>query len=45
MGIACSLLPQNNGNSPLPFLGGNFPMFILDNINNDSIFILTGSPG
>ena len=25
-------LPQNNGNLPLPFFGGNYPIIILDNI-------------
>ena len=29
----CSLLPQNNGNLPLPFFGGNYPIFLLDNID------------
>ena len=26
------LLPQNHGNLPLPFVGGDYPIFILDNI-------------
>ena len=32
MGIACSMLPLNNGNFPLPFFGGNYPIFLLHNI-------------
>ena len=32
MGINHSPLPQNNGNLPLPFFGGNHPIVILDNI-------------
>ena len=32
MVIACSKLPQNNGNLPLPFFGGNYPIVILNNI-------------
>ena len=32
MGITRSTLPQNNGNLPLPFFGGNFPIVLLDNI-------------
>ena len=27
-----SPLPQNNGNLPLPFFGGNYPIVLLDNI-------------
>ena len=30
IGITCSSLPQNNGNLPSPFFGGNYPIFILD---------------
>ena len=32
MGITRSPLPQNNGNLPLPFFGGNYPIFILDSV-------------
>ena len=32
MVIACSLLPKNNGNLPLPFFGGNYPIVLLYNI-------------
>ena len=32
MGIDCSPLPQNNGNLPLPFFGGNDPIVHLENI-------------
>ena len=32
MGITCSPLPQNNGNLPLPFCGGNYPIVLLYNI-------------
>ena len=32
MGITSSPLTQNNGNSPLPFFGGTYPIIILDNI-------------
>ena len=45
MGITRSPLPQNNGNLTLPFFGGNYLVFLLDNITNDCICILTGSPG
>ena len=31
-GIACSPLPQNNGNLPLPFFGGEYPIILLDNM-------------
>ena len=31
-GITCSPLPQNNGNFHLPFFGGSYPIFLLDNI-------------
>ena len=30
--IACFKLTKNNGNLPLPFFGGNYPIVILDNI-------------
>ena len=33
MGIARSILPQNNVNFPLPFFNGNYPIIILDNID------------
>ena len=45
MVITRSPLPQNDGQLHLPFFGGNYPIVILDNINNDCICILTGSPG
>ena len=32
MGITRSTLPQNNGNLPLPFFGGNYPIVLLNNI-------------
>ena len=32
IGNTCSTLPQNDGNLPLPFFGGNYPIFLLDNI-------------
>ena len=32
IGITCYPLPQNNDNLPLPFFGGNYPIFIIDNI-------------
>ena len=32
MKITCSPLPQNNGNLPLPFFGGNYPIVLLENI-------------
>ena len=32
MGKTCSLLPQYNGNLPLPFYGGNYPPVIQHNI-------------
>ena len=32
MGFTRSPLPQNNGNLPLPFFGGNDPIVLLDNI-------------
>ena len=31
MGFTRSPLPQNNGNLPLPFFGGNYPIVLLDN--------------
>ena len=33
MGINRSTLPQNNGNLPLPFFGGNCTIVLLNNIN------------
>ena len=45
MVINLSPLPQNNGNLPLPSFGGKYPIVLPDNIFNDSICILTGSPG
>ena len=42
MVITRSPLPQNDGQLHLPFFGGNYPIVILDNINNDCICILTG---
>ena len=45
MAINRYILPQNNGNLPLSFSGGNYPIVILDNIFHDCICILTGSPG
>ena len=44
MGITLSPLPQNNGNLPLPFLVV-ITHFLLNNIINDCICILTGFPG
>ena len=38
-------LQQNNGNSPLPFFGGNYPIVLLNNIINYCICILNGLPG
>ena len=32
MGFIRSLLPQNNGNLPLPFFGGNYPIVLLYSI-------------
>ena len=32
MGITLYPLPQKNGNIPLTSFGGNYPIFILDNI-------------
>ena len=32
MGFTRSPLPQNNGNLPLPFFGGNCPIVLLNNI-------------
>ena len=32
MGITHSPLAQSNGNLPLPFFGGNYPIFLLRNI-------------
>ena len=32
MGITCSPLPQNNGNLPLPFFGGNHSEDILEGV-------------
>ena len=32
MVISCSPLPQNNGNSPLPLFGGNYPILFLNDI-------------
>ena len=32
MGITRSTLPRNNGNLPLPFFGGNYPIVLLNNI-------------
>ena len=31
MGFTRSPLPQNNGNLPLPFFGGNYPIVLLKN--------------
>ena len=45
MGITRSTLPQNNGNPPLPFLGGNYPFFYWIIFIHDYICILTCSPG
>ena len=39
--ITRSPLPQNNGNLPSAYFGGNFPIAILENI----YCISTGSPG
>ena len=36
MGITCSPLPKNNGNLPLPFFGGKYPIVLLDNIYQSS---------
>ena len=44
MVINHSLLPQNNGYLPLPFLGVHYTIVLLDNIYNDCIHILGGSP-
>ena len=33
MGMTCSPLPINNDNSTLPFFGGNYSIFLLDNIH------------
>ena len=30
IGITCSPLPLNNGNLPLPFFGGNYPIVLLN---------------
>ena len=32
MVITCYPLPQNNGNLPLPFFGGNYPIILLGDI-------------
>ena len=32
MGFTRSPLPKNNGNLPLTFFGGNYPIVLLDNI-------------
>ena len=32
MAITCSTLAQNNGNLPLSFFGGNYPIVLLNNI-------------
>ena len=32
MGITRSTLPRNNGNLPLPFFGGNYPIVLLNNM-------------
>ena len=32
MEIACYPLPQNIGNLPFPFFGGNYPIVLLDRI-------------
>ena len=32
MVITRSPLPQNNGNLPLPFFGGHYAIFLLDDI-------------
>ena len=32
IGFTHSLLPQNNGNLPLSFIGGDYPIVLLDNI-------------
>ena len=32
MGITRSTLPRNNGNLPLPFFCGNYPIVLLNNI-------------
>ena len=42
MVITRSILLQNNGNIPLPFFGGNYPIIILDNIY--LILLLNRSP-
>ena len=44
MEITRSTLPQINGNLPLPFFGGKYPIVLLNNIIHDCICILTGSP-
>ena len=35
MGITRYPLPLNNSNLTLPLFGGNYPIFLLDNIIND----------
>ena len=45
MEITRSTLPQNNGNLPLPFFGGNYPIFSWIICIHDCICILTGSLG
>ena len=45
MGINRSLLPQKNGNLPLPFLVVITLLFSWTIFINYCIFILTGSPG
>ena len=44
MGITCFPLPRNNRNLTSPIFGGNYPILLLNNIFNDCICILTGSP-
>ena len=41
MRIICSPLPQNNGNLPLPFFDGNYPIISWIIFINDCICILT----
>ena len=45
MGITRSTLPLDNGNLPLPFFVGNYPIVLLNNFICYCICILSGSPG
>ena len=40
MGITRYTLPQNNGNLPLSFFGGNNPIVLLDNIFFMIIYVI-----